>query len=150
MHNLLLLVSHRATLATSCAGVLTTGTEVPVVTQTTVGTNLLQTLKVITELGLDVVRQDLRVLTSREVLLSVKEPRRDLELLRRLEDIDNTFQFIRVELTGAVEVLVHVHFYNQGKIEHCICGNTESFSLTCVHTYRLRRSMSAFLHTMLA
>jgi hypothetical protein len=61
---------------------LTTGTEVPVVTQTTVGTNLLQTLKVITELGLDVVRQDLRVLTSREVLLSVKEPRRDLELLR--------------------------------------------------------------------
>ena len=82
MHNLLLLVSHRATLATSCAGVLTTGTEVPVVTQTTVGTNLLQTLKGITELGLDVVRQDLRVLTSREVLLSVKEPRRDLELLR--------------------------------------------------------------------
>ena len=63
-------------------GVLTTGTEVPVVTQATVGTNLLQTLKVITELGLDVVRQDLRVLTSREVLLSVKEPRRDLELLR--------------------------------------------------------------------
>ena len=51
-------------------------------TQTTVGTNLLQTLKVITELGLDVVRQDLRVLTCREVLLSVKEPRRDLELLR--------------------------------------------------------------------
>ena len=89
-------------------------------TQTTVGTNLLQTFKVITELGLDVVRQDLRVLTCREVLLSVKEPRRDLELLRRLEDIDNTFQFIRVELTGAVEVLVHVHFYNQGKIEHCI------------------------------
>ena len=82
VHNLLLLVSHCTTLATSRTGVLTTGTEVPVVTQTTVGTNLLQTLKVITELGLDVVRQDLRVLTSREVLLSVKEPRRDLELLR--------------------------------------------------------------------
>ena len=77
-------------------------------TKTTVGTNLLQTLKVITELGLDVVRQDLRVLTSREVLLSVKEPRRNLELLRRLKDVDNTLQFIRVELTRAVRVSVHI------------------------------------------
>lgn len=108
MHNLLLLVSHCTTLATSRTGVLTTGTEVPVVTQTTVSADLLQTLKVIAELGLDVVRQNLRVLTGREVLLSVKEPRRNLELLRRLKDVDNTLQFIRVELTRAVRVSVHI------------------------------------------
>lgn len=77
-------------------------------TQTTVSADLLQTLKVIAELGLDVVRQNLRVLTGREVLLSVKEPRRNLELLRRLKDVDNTLQFIRVELTRAVRVSVHI------------------------------------------
>lgn len=61
---------------------LTTGTELPVVTQTTVGTDLLQALQVITQLSLDVVRQNLRVLAGGEVLLPVKEPGGNLELLR--------------------------------------------------------------------
>lgn len=81
---------------------LATGTEVPVVTQTTVRTNLLHAFKVIAELGLDVVRQNLCIFTSNKVLLTVKEPAWDLELGRRLEDVDNTLELIRVELTSAV------------------------------------------------
>lgn len=80
---------------------LTTGTEVPVVTETTVSTDLLETLKVVTDLTLDVVREHLRVLTSSKVLLSVKEPLWDLELLGRLQDVHNALKLVRVELTSA-------------------------------------------------
>lgn len=69
-------------------------------TETTVGTDLLQALKVVTQLSLNVVRQNLRVLAGGEVLLSVKEPGGNLELLRRLEDVDNALKLIRVEFTG--------------------------------------------------
>lgn len=59
---------------TSGLGVLTTDTEAPVVSQTTVGPDLLQALEVITELGVDTVGEDLRVLAVDNVALSVKEP----------------------------------------------------------------------------
>lgn len=42
--------------------------------QTTVGPDLLQALKVITELGVDTVGEDLRVLAVDNVALSVEEP----------------------------------------------------------------------------
>lgn len=42
--------------------------------QTTVGPDLLQALEVITELGVDTVGEDLRVLAVDNVALSVKEP----------------------------------------------------------------------------
>lgn len=42
--------------------------------QTTVGPDLLQALEVITELGVDTVGKDLRVLAVDNVALSVKEP----------------------------------------------------------------------------
>lgn len=66
------------------------------------GTDLLQTLEVITQLGLNVVRQDLRILASCEVLLPIQEPCGNLEFLRRLENVDNTLQLIRVQLTSTV------------------------------------------------
>lgn len=42
--------------------------------QTTVGADLLEALKVVTELGVDTVGKDLRVLAVDNVALSVKEP----------------------------------------------------------------------------
>lgn len=63
-----------AATATSGLGVLTTDTEAPVVSETTVGTDLLEALEVVTELGVDTVGEDLGVLAVDNVALSVKEP----------------------------------------------------------------------------
>ena len=85
---------------TSRLGVLAPDTEAPVVPETTVRTDLLQPLKVITELGVDAVRQDLRVLAVDDVLLPVQEPGGDLELGRVLHNGDYPLELIRVELAS--------------------------------------------------
>lgn len=71
-------------------------------TETTVRTNLLQPLKVIAELRVNTVGQDLQVLAVDNVPLPVQEPKRDLELGGVLDDGDETFELIRVKLAGAV------------------------------------------------
>jgi hypothetical protein len=60
--------------ATSRLGVLAADAEAPVVTETTVGTDLLQALQVLTELGVDTVGKDLRGLAIDNVALTVEEP----------------------------------------------------------------------------
>jgi hypothetical protein len=60
--------------AASRLGVLATHAQAPVVAQTTVGPDLLQALEVITELRVDAVGQDLRVLAVDNVALPVEEP----------------------------------------------------------------------------
>lgn len=65
-------------------------------------TDLLQTFKIITVLGIKNVRDDLRRLTINNILLSVKEPRRNLVLSGVLENGDNTFQFFRRKLTSSL------------------------------------------------
>jgi hypothetical protein len=59
-------------------GVLTTHTQAPVVAQTAVGADLLETLEVVTELGGDTVGEHVRVLAIDDVALPVEEPGRDL------------------------------------------------------------------------
>ena len=68
--------------------------------ETTVRTDLLQTLQVITQLRVDRVGENLAVLAVDNVPLPVQEPHRDLELCRVLDDSDKTLQLIRVELAG--------------------------------------------------
>jgi hypothetical protein len=80
--------------------VLTTDTETPVVTKTTVGTDLLQTLQIFTQLALHAVGQHLRVLAVDDVALSVEEPAGDLVLSRVLNDGDDTLEFFRGDFTG--------------------------------------------------
>jgi hypothetical protein len=58
--------------------VLTTDAEAPVVTETTVSADLLEALEVLTELGVDTVGEDLRVLAVDNVALPVEEPGGDL------------------------------------------------------------------------
>ena len=81
-------------------------------TETTVSTNLLQPLQVVTELRVDTVGQDLRVLAIDDVPLPVQEPCWNLELRRVLDDSNDTLEFIRVELASADgredEWIVHV------------------------------------------
>ena len=83
-------------------GVLAPDTEAPVVPKTTVGTNLLQTLQVVTELGVDGVRKNLAVLAIDDVPLPVQEPERDLELSRVLNNGYEAFELVRVELSSPV------------------------------------------------
>jgi hypothetical protein len=76
---LTLLLGHTdsATAATGRLGVLTAHAETPVVSQTTVGTDLLEALEIFTELAVDAVGQDLGVLAIDDVALPVEEPGRD-------------------------------------------------------------------------
>lgn len=73
-------------------------------TKTTVGANLLQALQVITELGVDAVGQDLRVLAVDNIALSVQEPGGDLVLGRVLDDGNDSLKLFGCEFTGAVKM----------------------------------------------
>lgn len=105
IHNglaLLLADTDGASAAASSLGVLTTDTETPVVTQTTVGADLLQALKILTELAVQTVGQNLGVLAIDDIALSVEEPGGDLVLGGVLEDGDDTLEFFGGELTSAL------------------------------------------------
>ncbi|KAL7528629.1 hypothetical protein ACHAWF_002642 [Thalassiosira exigua] len=75
--------------------------------KTAVGTDLLHSLDVITELRVEVLRENLRVLPRLEVLLPVQEPKGDFELARVLDDGDEFLDLVRGQLPGA---LVHGDF----------------------------------------
>lgn len=118
--------------------VLSADAQTPVVSQTSVGADLLQTLQILTELAVHAVGQHLVVLAVYNVALSVEEPRGDLVLRRVLDDGDNALEFFRGELAGAVEMVLVWEFrrsVSRGGGECCM--------------YRLLRSTSAFLHTRL-
>lgn len=80
---------------------LATDAEAPVVTETTVGTDLLQALKVLTELGVDAVGEGVDVLAVDDVALPVEEPGGDLVLGRVLDDGDNALKLFGGKLAGA-------------------------------------------------
>lgn len=84
--------------------VLATDAEAPVVTETTVGTDLLQALKVLTELGVDAVGEGVDVLAVNDVALPVEEPGGDLVLGRVLDNGDNALKLFGGKLAGAAFV----------------------------------------------
>jgi hypothetical protein len=92
--------------------VLTTDTEAPVVTKTTVGADLLQALEILTDLAVQGVGNNLGVLAIGDVALSVKEPRGNLVLGGSLEDGDDTLELFGGELTSTVDwILVSLVFF---------------------------------------
>ena len=78
---LLLGNTDRATSTSSSLGVLSTDTETPVVTKTTMSTNFLQALEIVTKLGVDTVGQNLRILAVDDIALSVHEPGRNFAVI---------------------------------------------------------------------
>ena len=88
--------------ATSGLGVLSTHTETPVVTETAVGADTLETLEILTGLAVEGVGDNLGVLAIGDVALSVQEPCRDLVLGGALEDGDHTLEFFGGKLTSTV------------------------------------------------
>jgi len=93
--------------ASGGTSVLSADTDSPPMPQTTMGTNLLHPLNIITELSIKVLCKDLGVLSGLVILLSIEEPKRDLELTRILDDSNNLFNLISGELSCA---LVYINF----------------------------------------
>lgn len=100
---LLLADTDGASTTTGGLGVLTADTETPVVTETTVGADLLQALEILTDLAVEGVGDDLGVLAIGDVALSVEEPGGDLVLGGGLEDGDDTLELFGGEFTSAVK-----------------------------------------------
>ena len=103
--------THRLSETTSGLGVLTTDLQVPVVAQTTVGTirhiplttllpHLLQTVQILTEIGLQVVSDNLLVLAGLHILLSVQEPLRDVVLKRVGNDSNQSVNLLVAQLSS--------------------------------------------------
>ena len=115
--------------------VLATDAQAPVVTETTVGADLLQALQVLTELAVHTVGHDLVVLAVDDVALSVQEPGGDLVLSRVLDDGDDALEFFGGKLASAAGGILVLSLGDVG--DHR------------VEAYRLLRSTSAFLQTKL-
>lgn len=81
---------------------LTSDLQAPEVSNTTVGSDLLQSLQVVSQLRLHVVGQDMVVLTVSVVLLSVQEPGGDLVVGGVLHDGDDSLQLFLSQLTGTL------------------------------------------------
>jgi hypothetical protein len=101
---LLLADTNGAASSTGGLGMLTSHTQAPVVTETTMGSDLLETLQIFTQLALHSVGQNLRVLAIDDVSLSVEKPGWDLVLSRILDDCDNSLEFFRGDFTGTAIV----------------------------------------------
>merc|ERR1719211_200371 len=87
-------------LVASGLGVLTSGTETPVVTEATVGPDLLEPLKILTELVVKDVGHDLGGLAVLGVALPVEEPVRDLVLTGILDDGDQPLDLLLAQLSS--------------------------------------------------
>lgn len=81
---------------------LTSDTQAPEVSDTTVSSDLLQSLQVVSQLGLQVVSQVVVVLTVVDVLLTVQEPGWDFVLGWVLHDLDDSLQFFLGQLTSSL------------------------------------------------
>lgn len=88
---------------TSGLGVLSSYSEAIVMPQTSVTFDLLQPFQVLTELRVDTVGQDLRVLAINDITLSIEEPGWDLVLGWVLDDCDDSLKFFSSELSGTVQ-----------------------------------------------
>lgn len=100
---------------------LTADAETPVVAETTVGADLLEALEIVTELRVDAVGEDLRVLAVDNIALSVEEPRGNLVLGGVLDDGDDALEFFRGKLTGAMQLLARCLFSGEAT-EWRFCG----------------------------
>lgn len=93
---LLLGHSHSLSLVASSLGVLSSGSEAPVVTKTTMSSDLLKTLQVLTNLVVQDVSHHLVGLAILHITLSIQEPIWDLVLARILNDGDISI-FLKLE-----------------------------------------------------
>jgi len=85
---------------TSRLGVLTSDSQSPVMSQTAMTSDLLQSLQIITHFRLQTVSKDLIVLAVDDVVLSVEEPGGDLVGGGVLDDSDDAFELFDCKFSG--------------------------------------------------
>lgn len=93
----------RLAVTTSAASVLTTDTEVPVVTKTTVEADLLHALDVVAESSVDIGGDVVKVVTALTVLAAVEHPDGDVVLEGHLDASLDLFELVLSEITSAKE-----------------------------------------------
>jgi hypothetical protein len=100
----LLLAANTDSLSTSTSslGVLTADSESPVVTETTMVPDLLQTFEIITHLGIKLRRSQLAVFTVLDILLPVKEIIGDLVGTGVANNVHDSLKLLSTELTGTL------------------------------------------------
>lgn len=81
---------------------LTSNTQAPEMSDTTVSSDLLQSLQVVSQFGLNTVGQSVVVLTVVDVLLTVQEPSGDLVLGGVLHNLHNSLKLFLSQLTGSL------------------------------------------------
>lgn len=111
---LLLADTNRTSSSAGGLGVLTSDTQTPVVTETTMCADLLEPFQILTQLAFHTVCQHLRVLAVHNVALSVQEPCWDLVLRRVLDDGDDSLEFFRGDFTGTVICVLVPALFNLG------------------------------------
>jgi len=92
-------------MAPSSLGVLATDSQAPGVTETTMDTDLLHALKVLTELVVQIVGEELTEAAVLDVLLTIEEPVGDLVLAGVLHDGDDALQGLLIDLTSTTKSL---------------------------------------------
>eukprot|EP01017_Pseudomicrothorax_dubius_P025732 TRINITY_DN2811_c0_g1_i1.p1 TRINITY_DN2811_c0_g1~~TRINITY_DN2811_c0_g1_i1.p1 ORF type:complete len:122 (+),score=18.20 TRINITY_DN2811_c0_g1_i1:84-449(+) len=90
-----------STSSASGLGVLSSDTETPVVTETSVSLDLLETLEVLTEFGIKVVRGKLVGLSVLEVALTIEEPLWDAMAQWVEDDLLDLVHLVLIELTSS-------------------------------------------------
>ena len=98
---LLLRHTHRPSPSPRRLRMLAPNPQAPVVSQTPMSPNLLQSLQILAQLAVHAISQDLAVFAIDDVALSVEKPAGDLVLRRVLDDCDDALEFFRSEFTGA-------------------------------------------------
>lgn len=81
---------------------LTSNTQAPEMSDTTVSSDLLQSFQVISQFRLNTVSQSVVVLTVINVLLTVQEPGGDLVLSWILHNLNNSLKLFLGQLTGSL------------------------------------------------
>ena len=104
MDRCLLLLGHTdgLTTATSGLGVLSTNTDTPVMTKTTMGSDLLQTFQIFTHFVVQEIGHNLVGLAVLDILLPVEEPIWDLVLPWVLHDGDNLVNLFLGEFSSTL------------------------------------------------
>merc|ERR1712221_33108 len=105
--HLVLLLRHTNsfTFVTGRCSVLSTNSETPIMSKSTMSFDLLQPLQIFTKLVLQTIGQDLRVLSIFDILRSVEIVIWDLVLSRVLHDGDQSFNFFIRQFTSS---FVHI------------------------------------------
>lgn len=81
-------------------GMLTSDPQTPIMPQTSMGPDLLQSLQILTQFAIDTVGKDLTIFAINDITLTIEEPRRNFILGWILNDGHDSLQFFGCEFTG--------------------------------------------------